>query len=48
MANEHPDRHATERERKRRKARHGMRVSGRSVRTLARLGGVRRKRRKGQ
>lgn len=32
-----PDRHAEERERKRRKARYGMRVSGRSVRLLGRL-----------
>lgn len=31
------DRHAAERERKRRKARYGMQVSGRSVRLLGRL-----------
>jgi hypothetical protein len=32
-----PDRHAAQRERKRRKARYGMQVSGRSVRLLGRL-----------
>ncbi|HLQ64696.1 MAG TPA: hypothetical protein VK201_08315 [bacterium] len=32
-----PDRHAASRERQRRKARYGMRVSGRSTRLLARL-----------
>lgn len=31
------DRHADERERRRRKARYGMQMSGRSVRLLARL-----------
>lgn len=32
-----PDRHAAERERRRRKARYGMQVTGRSVRLLGRL-----------
>ena len=32
-----PDRHAAERERKRRKARYGMRVVGAGVRLIARL-----------
>jgi hypothetical protein len=35
------DRHANRREQIRRKRRHGMRISGRSVRTLARLQAVR-------
>lgn len=34
---EHRDRHAEERERRRRKERYGMRVTGRSVRLLAQL-----------
>jgi hypothetical protein len=34
---EQPNRHAAERERKRRKARYGMRVVGASARLLARL-----------
>lgn len=37
MREPQPDRHAASRERRRRKARYSMRVSGRSVRLLARL-----------
>lgn len=45
---EHRDRHAEERERRQRKERYGMRVSGRSVRLLAQLGvkGQKKKRRR--
>jgi len=37
MSHEPPDRHAAIREQRRRKARYGMRVTGRSVRLLAKL-----------
>ncbi len=46
MREPHLDRHAVSRERKRRKTRYGMRVSGRSVHLLARLATTRKSRRK--